>query len=308
MPDVPALKDLSRVDGVSVASDVTLSRYTTVGTGGPAALLAEAGGTAAISETLAIASRYGLPWFILGQGSNLLVDDNGWDGLVIRMGGALKECALVGESLDCGGGASLPVAARQAAAAGLSGLEPLSGIPGTIGGAVAMNAGAFGAWISELVDKVQLATADGSRWVAAGELEFGYRSCRLPAQAVICRVLLALEPGEPELVSRNTREFRKKRQESQPGGVKTFGSVFRNPPGHASAGELLDRAGCKGLSRGGAVVSDIHANFIINQGGASSSDIVNLMNECRAKVHERFGMVLEPEVRMLGDLQLEVLS
>ncbi len=302
-----ARADLEHAAGKKPAAGVPFSGMTTIGCGGPAGLVIEADSTDGLAATLETATAHGLPWLVTGLGSNMLVADAGWPGLVIRLTGSLKSCRTRGNLLDAGGGASLPKAASVAAAAGLSGLEPLAGIPGTAGGAVAMNAGAFGASIGDFVSEVEICRAGKSFMSSPGPLDFGYRSATLPLDSVVSRVILALSRSSRNAVSARMRDFRGRREASQPVGKKTCGSVFKNPPGAKSAGMLLDQAGCKGMSRGAAQVSESHANFIVNNGGAAAADVMELINKCRRRVYDRFGISLELEVRLLGGLRPEPL-
>lgn len=306
MLDADALKELGEAAGKPGAGGIPMSGLTTIGCGGPAAGVVEAGSPERLAAVLLAASRHEIPWFIMGRGSNLLVADSGWDGLVIRLTGDLRLCRRRGDRIIGGAGAMLPQVAMFAAGEGLSGLEPLAGIPGTLGGAVVMNAGAFGTSIGELVEEVEICLPGEVSSLDAASLGFGYRQSRLPGGAAVCRVTLALTPGDPEAITAAALAFRRKRDGNQPRG-QTFGSVFKNPSRDASAGSLLDRAGCKGMTSGGAMVSDIHANFIINRGGATTADVLDLINRCRRKVHDKFGVVLEPEVQMLGDNDLKPL-
>ncbi len=298
---------LEEAAGSKGEAGLELGRLTTIGCGGPAAFFIEADSTAHLEAILASASDQGLPWFLLGRGSNLLVADEGWPGIVIRLTGALKKCSREGERLDCGAGITLSRAAAAALDAGLSGLEPLAGIPGSVGGAVAMNAGAFGAAIGDLVQSVEICLGGETAVLDHDGLEFGYRSARLPAGGVVARAMLKLKPAKAAQISNLMSMFSGRRASSQPVGGRTCGSVFKNPPGEKSAGELLELAGCKGERSGGAIVSPAHANFIVNEGGAKAADVLDLMNICRRRVHESFGVVLEPEVRLLGGAGLDPL-
>ncbi|MBI5871346.1 MAG: UDP-N-acetylmuramate dehydrogenase [Actinobacteria bacterium] len=305
MFDRKVLEEFEAAAGRAGTTDASLDRLTTLGCGGPAALLLEIDSSEKLAAAMSVAAAHGIDWFVLGYGSNLLVADTGWDGLVIRLSGELKECkAQSGGRLECGAGASLTRAASLAAAAGLSGLEPLAGIPGSVGGAIAMNAGAWGTEIGSLAARVLLCLPGECRALEAGSLSFSYRHCELPKDSVVTRVVLALEPAEPEAVRETMAEYSRRRGDAQPSGERTCGSVFRNPSEGASAGELLDRSGCKGLEHGGASVSQVHANFIVNRGTATAADVIWLMDECRRRVHDSEGIVLEPEVRFLGDIGL----
>ena len=305
MFDGKVLEEFEAAAGLAGTTGAGLDRLTTIGCGGPAALLLEIDSSEKLAAVMSVAAAHDIKWFVLGYGSNLLVADEGWDGLVIRLTGELKECeAQSGGRFECGAGAPLSRAASVAANAGLSGLEPLAGIPGTVGGAIAMNAGAWETEIGSLTARVLLCQPGECRALEADSLSFSYRRCELPEGSVVTRVVLALEPADPEAIQETMAEYSRRRGDGQPSGERTFGSVFRNPAEGASAGELLDRSGCKGLEHGGAAVSQVHANFIVNRGTATAADVIWLMDECRRRVHDSDGIVLEPEVRFLGDIGL----
>jgi len=306
--DRKVLEEFETAAGHAGTSGANLDRLTTLGCGGPAALLIEVGSPERLAAVLSVAAGHAIEWFILGHGSNLLVGDSGWDGLVIRLIGELKECKVRDDDrLECGAGASLTRVASVAAAAGLSGLEPLAGIPGSVGGAIAMNAGAWGTEIGSLAEKVFVCEPGGCSEMQAADLRFSYRHLDLPVGTVVARALLALTPDDPDVIREAMTVYSRRRREAQPTGERTCGSVFRNPVEGPSAGELLDRSGCKGLEHGGAAVSQAHANFIANRGGATAADIIWLMDECRRRVHDQSGIVLEPEVRFLGGIGLKPL-
>lgn len=306
MFDRKVLEEFEAAAGHVGTSGASLARLTALGCGGPAALLLEVDSPDMLAAVMAVASTRDIDWFVLGYGSNMLVADSGWDGLVIRLTGELKECSFQpGGRLECGAGASLTRVASVAAVAGLSGLEPLAGIPGTIGGAIAMNAGAWGTEMASLVVSVLVCLPGECRTLEADSLRFSYRHCELPEGSVITRALLALEPDDPEAIRETMAGFSRRRGEAQPTGERTCGSVFKNPSGETSAGELLDRSGCKGLEHGGAIVSQAHANFMVNRGGAKAADFIWLMDECRRRVHDEAGIVLEPEVKFLGNISLK---
>lgn len=298
------LQELRAVAG-KVNNDVPLARYTSFGSGGPAAIMAEAENRQSLNTVLAIALKHGVPWYILGNGTNLLAADSGFDGLVINLSGELKECFSEEGLLICGAGATLAVAANQAAKSGLAGLEPLSHIPGTIGGAVVMNAGAFGGQISDLIKEIEICDGSGISRLTREDVKFRYRGSELSPAAVVTGATLSLQPAGEEEIRGRMRSFGDQRRGSQPAGARTFGSVFKNPHNGDSAGSLLDRAGCKGLSSGGAAVSQVHANFVINEKNATTADAIDLMNRCRRLVFDSFGIVLDPEVGFLGNIGLE---
>lgn len=282
-----------------------MERLVSFGCGGPAALLIDADDAERLAVILQAAETEGVPWSVVGRGSNLLVADSGYDGLVVVLTGLLKECKVDGETLTCGGGASLPRAAGIAADSGLTGLEPLAHIPGTVGGAVVMNAGAYGAEIGQLVQEVHLCVPGFCRILERHALEFGYRSSNLTGGLVVAQVVLTLKKGDRDGIVEKMHELANQRLGTQPMGDRSFGSTFKNPPGGDSAGRMLDNAGCRNLSVGGAMVSQDHANFILNKGNATTADVIELMNLCRRQVFNRYGVVLEPEVHFLGDAGLE---
>lgn len=276
-----------------------------MGCGGPVALMLDVETSAELASTLAVAAGEAVPWFILGRGSNLLVADSGWEGLVIRLGGDFKDFSIDGNAIDTGAAVVLSRLAAAAADAGLAGLEPLALIPGTIGGAVIMNAGAYGTAIADLVTSVELCLPGEVMTLARNDVPFAYRRCDLPGDAVVSRVRLELASGKKQAIRDRMKDYQERRGKRQPTG-KSCGSVFKNMP-EVSAGELLERAGCKGLQSGDAEISTMHANFIINRGGATAADIIKLMDECRRRVFADSGVVLEPEVRLVGDISLEPL-
>jgi UDP-N-acetylenolpyruvoylglucosamine reductase len=289
-----------------VERDHPLARLTTVRTGGPADYFARPDSSERLAELLAWAEAEGIEVGVVGSGSNLLISDEGFRGLVMKLDGALATIEQEGGRLLCGGGARLPQAAARAARAGLSGLEFGVNIPGTVGGAVKMNANAYGGDLSRVLEWVEVATPAGTDRRAPSELGFAYRRSNLGRREIVARASFALERAEPESVKDTLAEMRAARREAQPSGIKTFGSTFKNPDDlraeGRSAGVLLDQAGCRGLAVGGARFSEKHANFVENEGGATTADVVALMAEGRRRVRERFGIALEPEVQFLGDV------
>ncbi|MFI5028049.1 MAG: UDP-N-acetylmuramate dehydrogenase [Solirubrobacterales bacterium] len=291
-----------------VERDYPLARLTTVRTGGPAEWFARPATEAELLELLAWAGDEGLALGLVGSGSNLLVADEGFRGLALKLEGELAEIERDGERVLCGGGARLPSAAAKSAAWGLSGLEFGINIPGTTGGAVRMNANAYGGRLAEVLEWVDVCTAAGSERRRPEQLGFAYRSSNLGPSEVVARASFVLSAADPQAVRRTLAGMRERRREAQPSGIKTFGSTFKNPEdpraNGMTAGQLLEAAGCRGLSVGGARFSAKHANFVENVGGATSADVLALMAEGRHRVHNRFGVVLEPEVQILGELQM----
>jgi UDP-N-acetylmuramate dehydrogenase len=283
-------------------ADAPLARFTTIRVGGPADWLAEPGSARAIVAALAWARDTGMRVAVVGKGSNLLIDDAGFRGLVIRLRGRLQGISVRGERLWCGGGVSLPRAVLRAASAGLSGIEFGASIPGTVGGAVAMNAGAYRGELKDVLEWAVICSAEGRRRVGLEDLLFGYRSSAVRPFEVVAAVSFRLHPGDPEQITQTLAQFRRHRRETQPQGARTFGSVFTNPDGD-SAGRLLEAAGCKTLQIGGARFSAVHANFIEASSDCSSADVLALMSEGRRRVREAGGPVLHPEVRYLDPVR-----
>jgi len=295
------LARLRAVAELRVWPGAPLSPFTTFGSGGRAKVLLTPGDPESLVEALAILREAGMSWVVLGAGSNVLVADQGYPGAVISLG---SEFAYLQEdyphsALVVGAGLSLPRLAVQAADRGLSGLEFTCGIPGSVGGAVAMNAGAHGSNLEQVVTDVQIADAEGLRRVDGGELEWHYRRCGLPADAVVTAVRLELVAAERQEILIRHRTFQQARRRTQPRGVRNFGSTFKNPEGEA-AGRLLEAAGLKGIRRGGAQISSVHANFVTNVDEASTRDALDLMTIMRESVWAKHRIALDPEVRLLG--------
>jgi UDP-N-acetylmuramate dehydrogenase len=276
-----------------------LQRMTTVRTGGAAELFAAVGTIAELQELLVWANAHDHDVAVVGSGSNLLVADEGVPGLVLHLERQLAEIETVSGGLRCGGGARMPKAAARTAALGLAGLEFAVNIPGTVGGAVRMNANAYDGALASVLSWVEVVSAQGVARRAPHELGFEYRGSALRAGEVVAQVQFALTDAAPETVRATLAEMRALRHAAQPKGIKTFGSTFKNPPG-ASAGKLLEAAGLSGLRIGGARLSPKHANFVENVGGASTADIVALMAAARERVLEHAGIALEREVQALG--------
>ncbi|MGC1852245.1 MAG: UDP-N-acetylmuramate dehydrogenase [Solirubrobacterales bacterium] len=290
-----------------VERDFPLARLTTVRTGGDAEWFARPRDAERLGELLAWAGEEGLAIGVIGSGSNLLVADEGVRGLVLKLDGELAGVTKDGERLLCGGGARLPSAAAKAAGWGLSGLEFGVNIPGTVGGAVRMNANAYGGELAKVLEWVDVCTSDGRERRAPEELGFKYRSSNLRSDEIVALASFRLEPGDATAVKATMAAMRTRRHEAQPSGIKTFGSTFKNPGDERAegrtAGQLLEAAGCRGLEVGGARFSAKHANFVENAGGATTADVLELMALGRRRVHERFGIVLEPEVQLLGEVR-----
>ncbi len=290
-----------------VQPDFPLGRLTTVRTGGAADWFARPTSETELAELLAWAREESIALGTIGSGSNLLVADPGFRGLALKLDGELAGIEREGERLICGGGARLPSASAKAAGWGLAGIEFGVNIPGTAGGAVRMNANAYGGQLAEVLEWVDVATAAGVDRRGPDRLGFSYRSSSLRPDEVVARVSFQLRSDDPAAIKARLEEMRGRRREAQPSGIKTFGSTFKNPDderaGGRSAGQLLEAAGCRGLRHGGARFSEKHANFVENVGEATTAEILELMAEGRRRVHDRFGVVLEPEVQVLGEVR-----
>jgi UDP-N-acetylenolpyruvoylglucosamine reductase len=291
----------------TVRADVPLARLTTVRTGGAADFFARVPSEPELLELLAWVRAAGLALSVVGSGSNLLIADEGVRGLVIKLDGALAEVVVDRPRIVCGAGARLPAVAARAAREGMSGIEFGVNIPGTLGGAVRMNANAYGGELERVLEWVDVATAAGVERRPPEQLGFGYRSSNLTDGEIVTRAGLLLTDAKPETVRATLAAMRARRHEAQPQGIKTFGSTFKNPEdpraGGRSAGLLLSEAGCNGLAVGAARFAPKHANFIENTGTASTADVIAVMAAGRARVLERFGVELEPEVQTLGDVR-----
>ncbi|MGZ5412629.1 MAG: UDP-N-acetylmuramate dehydrogenase [Solirubrobacterales bacterium] len=289
-----------------VERDYPLARLTTVRVGGPADWFARPGSDEEVVDLLGWADREGIAIGVVGSGSNLLVADEGFRGLVLKLAGELTAIERDGAKVVLGGGARLPSAAAKTAGWGLSGLEFGVNIPGTAGGAVRMNANAYGGELARVLEWVTVCTASGAERRVPDQLGFRYRDSEIGKREVVTRACFALSEADSDEVKATLAGMRARRKEAQPSGIKTFGSTFVNPDDPRaegrSAGVLLDEAGCRGLERGGARLSPKHANFVENAGGATAADVLAVMVAARRKVHERFGVVLEPEVQVLGEV------
>jgi UDP-N-acetylmuramate dehydrogenase len=290
-----------------VERDYPLARLTTVRAGGDADLFARPDDERSLSRLLAWAAGEGVEVSMVGSGSNLLVSDRGVRGLVLKLDGELGGIERQGTRVVCGGGARLPSAAARAARWGLAGLEFGINIPGTVGGAVKMNANAYGGELAQVLEWVEVSSAQGTDRRRPPELGFAYRRSNLGVGEVVSRASFQLTEGDATEIKARLAEMRGMRREAQPSGIKTFGSTFKNPSeasaGGRTAGQLLEAAGCRGLQVGGARFSEVHANFVENAGGATTAEILALMAEGRRRVHERFGVALEPEVQILGEVE-----
>jgi len=289
---------------IQLEEDVPLSRFTTIGTGGPARVLARPEAIDELEEALRWAASEGIATETVGLGSNLLVHDDGVDALVLKLAGTLVDAWVEGELLVAGGGATNAVCLHRAREAGLGGFEFAAAIPGTAGGGVRMNAGAYGSdWRAVMIDAT-VVDAGGVRTSTPDGLRLSYRHSSLGPGEVVAQVRFGLTPRSPEAVKAGVAALLAQRKATQPTNKRTFGSVFKNPPAGPGAGQMIEECGLKGYRIGGALISTRHANFIENAGDATSADAVGLMTEARRRVHERFGVELEHEVRFWGPIEL----
>lgn len=293
---------------MTIEPGVPLARMTTIGVGGPARALARPTTVAELGEALRFARDEGLDVLAVGLGSNLLAADGGVEALALRLEGELAAVEIEGDVLRAGGGASNAVCLHRARDAGLGGLEFACAIPGTAGGGVRMNAGAYGRDWSDLLVRALVVTAEGDAWLEPDELGLSYRHSSLEPGQVVARVEYRLEPRSPDEVRATVRELVAQRKSTQPTNRRTFGSVFKNPAGELGAGRMLELCGLKGHRIGGAMISPKHANFIENADGATSADCVALMVEARRRAREEFEVELEREVVFAGVAELPPLA
>ena len=285
--------------GAKVLPNESLSKHTTLGIGGPAEWYLEVKNPAQLHAVLQTARKNKIPAFFLGEGSNLLVSDRGIKGLAIRLKGDFESVAFAGDRVKAGAGVFLPTLVKQCADKGLGGMEALVGVPGTVGGALVMNAGTRDLEIGSLVQSVEILGAGGNlESLSGGQIKFEYRSSSLAGKTV-CFAVLQLKARDKNDIIAQVQKFLEYRLKTQPVGAMNVGSIFKNPPGKFAA-ELIEKAGLKGRRIGQAQVSPKHANFIVNLGGAGSQDVRNLISLIQKEVKEKFGVDLEPEVKMVG--------
>jgi UDP-N-acetylmuramate dehydrogenase len=287
-----------------VQEQFPLASLTTIGTGGPARWFARPTDEDQLRDCLAWAAAGRIAVRVVGLGSNLLPADSGYDGLVLRLDGGLATITIEPPLVHCGGGASLAAVVHLTRNAGLSGIEFGCAIPGTVGGAVRMNAGAYDHEMREPLEEAVVVSAGGTRRGGPDELGLRYRGSDIGPDEVVARAVLRLVPADVDDIRATIRGMQDRRSAAQPRKARTFGSVFKNPPGERTSGELLEACGLKGFAIGGARISPVHANFIENDGGAASADVVALMGEARRRARERFGVELEHEVELLGDISI----
>lgn len=286
----------------AVRTNEPMSRHTSFRIGGPADIFVAPRTAADLALALRLAREHGVPVFVFGNGTNLLVRDGGIRGLVIKLAGCCTEVAISGTRLRAGAGVLLAAAAAAAAEAGLSGLEFAAGIPGTVGGAVVMNAGAYDGEMKDVVVRVETVDETGEpRLYTSAELNFGYRQSALQQRNdIVTAVVFGLRFGDREEIIAKVRDFNQRRALKQPLDLPSAGSTFRRPPGHY-AGDLIQRAGLRGFTIGGAQVSEKHAGFIVNRGGATARDVLALIAHVQKEVERQFGVWLEPEIKVVGE-------
>jgi UDP-N-acetylenolpyruvoylglucosamine reductase len=293
---------------MKIEENVELSRFTTLGTGGPAHAFARPESLEELERALGFARERGLGVATIGLGSNILVADEGFEGLVLKLSGELAQAEVDGDRLIAGGGASNAVCLHRARAAELGGFEFACAIPGTTGGGVWMNAGAYGGEWAAILERALVVDGDGPEWRTPEELGLSYRSSDLDHGEVVARVEFRLTPRSAAEIKALVADMQAQRKAAQPTNKRTYGSVFKNPRHELTAGRMLEVCGLKGHRIGGALISPRHANFIENAGEARSADAIALMAEARRRVREEFGVQLEHEVEFLGELELPPLA
>ncbi len=287
-----------------IDEQVSLSRFTTLGTGGPARWFGKPESVGGLEEALAWAADRRAAVAVVGLGSNLLVADEGFDGLVLKLSGELAGAEAGDDLLRAGGGAPLAVCLHRARAAELGGLEFVCAIPGTVGGGIWMNAGAYGGDIAGVLERALVADASGSVWRTPTELGLEYRRSALRPGEVVVRAEFRLQSRPADEIKADVAEMQAARKAAQPTNKRTFGSVFKNPDHELTAGRMLEACGLRGFRIGGAQISPRHANFVENADGARSADAIALMTEARRRARDEFGVELEHEVQLLGPIAL----
>ena len=292
-----------QIDKKRMILNVPMKEYTSFKAGGNAALLVQPQNIEELAYTLKLLAKHDINHLVVGNGSNLLVKDSGYQGVIIRIGEAFQEIKVIDDKLEAGAGILLSAAAREACNASLTGFEFAAGIPGSIGGAVFMNAGAYDGEISHILDSAEILSKDGSQvyTLKKDEMELSYRHSILQRTGdILLKATFHLEKGDQEKIIARMKELTARRTEKQPLSYPSAGSFFKRPPNNF-AGKLIQDAGLRGLQLGGAQISPLHAGFIINTGGATAADIIDLMEIVRSTVYQEFGVLLEPEVRIIGD-------
>ena len=292
--------ELSEALSSPVAVGAPLAPLTTIRTGGAADYLVTVNSADEIRAVLQILASHGIGHVTIGSGSNLLVADAGYPGAVLRLGAGFSSAVVDGTTIEAGGSTKLAQVVRLAASEGLTGLEFAAGIPGTLGGAIAMNAGSADEWIGRVVESVDVLTEDGelASW-PADAIEWGYRTTSLRDRVTVLGASLRLAQGDSAEIAATMERSQARRKATQPLNRPNAGSIFRNPEGE-SAGRLIESCGLKGSRVGGAYISEVHANFIVTEPGATSSDVLALMERAAGEVKSRYGIELTPEIRLIG--------
>ena len=294
---------MNGIDEKNIIENVSMAQHTSFKAGGNADMMVLPQNIDELKYVLQTLANSGYPYMILGNGSNVLVKDGGYKGIIVKMGDTFDYVNVDGCTVECGAASLLSVAAKTAAAAGLKGFEFASGIPGSIGGAVFMNAGAYDGEMKFVLEKVRVISKDGSkdRFMTAEELDMGYRHTVLHESGdIVVEAVLKLEEGDVDEIKAKIADLTARRNSKQPVNFPSAGSFFKRPTGYF-AGKLVQDAGLKGLAVGGAQVSELHSGFIINKGGATATDIIQLMEIVQQTVMDKFGVMLEPEVRIIGE-------
>ncbi|PLT28100.1 UDP-N-acetylmuramate dehydrogenase [Peribacillus deserti] len=297
-----AIRELKEMNVGKVLENEPLASHTTMKIGGPAQVFVEPSSIENLEKTMKVIKKYNIKWRAIGRGSNLLVSDNGIEGAVIKLSSGLSDLEINDTEIKAGAGYSLVSLATQMSKKGLSGLEFAGGIPGSVGGAVYMNAGAHGSDISNILVKAHVLFDDATMaWLTKDEMEFSYRTSVLQTKkpGIVIEAVFSLQEGDREKIVEEIRNNKNYRKETQPYNHPCAGSIFRNPlPSHA--GKLIEEAGLKGHSIGGAKISDMHGNFIVNAGGATADDVLALIQHVKDTIFEKFGIKMETEVEIIG--------
>ncbi len=296
-----AYVELSRLDGVDIRRHEPMARHTSFHIGGPADLFVVCDTLAALAGALDVLADNGLPYTTVGKGTNLLVSDSGYRGAILVLGKEFKRHVCNGEHIRAGAACILAYLVQDAFSRGLGGLEFAVGVPGTLGGALAMNAGSRESWIGQVAESVTLYAPDaGLTRLRGSEIVWGYRTSGLSSRGIIVESELRLTFADPVRMRAQMERELTRRKKNQPMGAASAGSVFMNPEGD-SAGRLIESVGLKGTRLGDARISDVHANFIVNDGHATAADVLGLVKKIRISVRDRYGIELQPEVRFLGE-------
>ena len=291
----------------TVLTEEPMSRHTSFQIGGPAEIFVQPATGDEVRQAICLAKEEQIPFFVVGNGSNLLVSDDGFRGMIVQIGRNLQEISVEDNVIYAQAGALLSRVARTALEHGLTGMEFAAGIPGSLGGAVAMNAGAYGGEMKDILKDVEVLTPDGEiKILSLEELDLSYRhSCIFEKDYIVLSVHLQLEQGDKTVIRNRMDELARARREKQPLEYPSAGSTFKRPAGYF-AGALIQDAGLKGYTVGGAQVSEKHSGFVVNRGGATAEEVLFLIKQVQKKVKSRFGVTMEPEVRMVGFTDTEV--